>query len=655
MKLKNFLLIFFLGMQILNANPIRIDGGKDSYTTAFHLKYFEDKNASLSWDDLAKPEIQNKFKDSETDSLGFGFTDSVFWVVIPYEANIDLTEYILEVDYPLIDKIEFVYKNTEGKTINKKAGRGYLFPEREFLHRNFLFSMKDLNKAGKLYFRFQTESSMQLRVIIHKQKKFWEKEQVELGFQIIFLGIIGSMLFYNLLLGISLRDSTYFYYLFYLISAGLFISGLKGLNYQFLWGNFIAWNHLSGPVLLALTNLGILLFANSFLKLKENLPYLYKVFFILIIISCVCLFSSFLISYRVIARILVFLVLVNSLASIFAGSIIASRGYRPAKIYLVAWGILLLGAFLLALSRLGLISLTFVSENTAQIGVALESILLSFALADRIKILQLEKENAQLESIVSMKKALRVESQLGAYQHELELARKIQQSIIPRMTPKIDGLVIAAWYKPMESIGGDFYDFHQSGENLGFIMADVSGHGVPAALIVSTLKTAFWFQEHNLRLPENLLLSMNEILKGKAGNEFVTACYGYIDLKNRVLKTSNAGHSDLLIYRHSEGNIISLNPKGAALCIFPNPVFGSQEIQLEKGDRILLYTDGLFEVSNNSEELFGEERLCKILKENTQLPAIEFGDLLLQAVMNWSKNKEQLDDDIALIVIDIVA
>ncbi len=575
MKLKNFpLILFFLGMQILSANPIQIDGGKDSYTTAFHLQYLEDKDSSLTWEDLEKSEIQQKFKQSETDSLGFGFTDSVFWVVIPYEANIDLAEYILEIDYPLIDKIEFGYKNIKGEAINKRAGRRYLFSEREFFHRNFLFSMKDLNKSGKIYFRFQTESSMQLRIIIHKQKKFWEKEQVELGFQIIFLGIVGSMLFYNLLLGISLRDSTYFYYLFYLISAGLFISGLKGLNYQFLWGNSVAWNHLSGPVLLALTNLGILLFANSFLKLKENLPYLYKVFSILIIISSVCLLSSLLVSYRAIARILVFLVLVNALASILAGFIIVRRGYRPAKIYLVAWGILL----------------------------------------------------------------------LGAYQHELGLARKIQQSIIPRMTPKINGLVIAAWYKPMESIGGDFYDFHQSGENLGFIMADVSGHGVPAALIVSTLKTAFWFQEHNLNLPEKLLLSMNEILKGKAGNEFVTACYGYIDFKNRVLKTSNAGHSDLLIYRQSEGNII-----------FSNPIFGSQEIQLETGDRILLYTDGLFEVSNKSEELFGEERLCNLLKENPQLPALEFGDLLLRAVMNWSKNKEQLDDDIALIVIDIVA
>lgn len=647
------LILVCLGFQNLIANPIQIDDSKDSYTTAFHLKYLEDEKAELNWENIETEEIEKKFLDSNRDFLGFGFTKSVFWVMIPYEANTDLSEYILEVDYPLLDKIEFLYKNNKGEKVYKKAGRSYLFSERDFFHRNFLFSLKDVSKSGKLYFRFQTESSMQLRVIIHKQKKFWENEQVELCLQIIFLGIVGAMLLYNLLLGITLRDITYFYYLFYLISAGLFISGLKGLNYQFLWGNFIAWNHLSGPVLLALTNLGILLFANSFLKLRENLPRLYKFFFVLIIVSWICLFFSFLVSYRVIARVLVVMVLVNSLASIMVGFIIAKRGYRPAKTYLLAWSILLLGAFLLALSRLGFISLSFISENTAQFGVALESILLSFALADRIKILQIEKEKAQFDSIESMKKALRVESQLGAYQHELELARKIQQSIIPSRTPKVKGLSIAAWYKPMESIGGDFYDFHQSEDNLGFIMADVSGHGVPAALIVSTLKTAFWFQEHNLRLPENLLSSMNEILKGKAGNEFVTACYGYIDLKKKILKSSNAGHSDLLVYREKEQKIFSLNPKGSALCIFPNPRFESQEIHLQKGDKILLYTDGLFEVSNPSEELFGEERVYEVLKENYNLPAVEFGNLLLQSVMNWSKNKEKLEDDIALIVIDV--
>ena len=95
------------------------------------------------------------------------------------------------------------------------------------------------------------------------------------------------------------------------------------------------------------------------------------------------------------------------------------------------------------------------------------------------------------------------------------------------------------------------------------------------------------------------------------------------------------------------------NPKGAALCVFKDPQFESVDIQLEKGDRIFLYTDGLFEVMNEQEEVFGEARLIKMLEENISLSAQEFGDLLLNSVFVWAKDKDHLEDDIALIVIDV--
>jgi serine phosphatase RsbU (regulator of sigma subunit) len=144
-------------------------------------------------------------------------------------------------------------------------------------------------------------------------------------------------------------------------------------------------------------------------------------------------------------------------------------------------------------------------------------------------------------------------------------------------------------------------------------------------------------------------------LKGKSGGEFVTACYGYIDIKRKILKTGNAGHSDLLIYRSKESKIFSLNPKGAALCVFKDPEFESAEFQLEKGDRIFLYTDGLFEVRNDAEEQFGEKRLYQMLKDYSSLSAQEFGDFILNSVFNWSRGKDLLEDDIALIVIDITS
>ncbi|MCB1177901.1 MAG: serine/threonine-protein phosphatase [Leptospiraceae bacterium] len=151
----------------------------------------------------------------------------------------------------------------------------------------------------------------------------------------------------------------------------------------------------------------------------------------------------------------------------------------------------------------------------------------------------------------------------------------------------------------MESVGGDFIDFRTIKGNPGLIMADVSGHGIPASLVVSSIKTAFLFQEESMIEPRTLLSNLNHALLDKTGKEFVTACYTWIDLKNKIIKTRIAGHNALVVYRNSNNQIYEIKPKGPPLCLFDNSKFDSIEFNIEKGDRILLYTDGLFEVINS--------------------------------------------------------
>ncbi len=787
-----FFWIYILILFPLLPSPLMIDGSKDTYKLNPYVYWLEDKTRNLTIQDILIPTMLEKFQLNKKEVPSFGITQSVYWFYIEYDANDKLDSYLLEIEYPLLDNITYSYVNTKGEWIHKIVGDTLNFAQREIEHRNFIFSLKDVSERGKIFFKIRTDGSMQVPISIHKQNYFWEKDQKFLSIQMIFLGIMGAMILYNALLGISLNDRTYFYYIFYLISVTLFETSLNGISYQFFWKDFTYWNEISIPVFVSLTNIGISAFIISFLKLKINLPFLYKIFRIIIIISIVCVGLCFFISYSKIIKLAMIFTAISSLLSIFTAFLIARRGYRPAKIYLFAWCIFLFGATLLAFNRFQIVPVNVFTENTVQLGIALESILISFALADRIKILQREKEKAQeeyialfnnlnvgayrntggdkgkflkanpaiarmfgfdgveefmtievadlyadpserirfvemmkekkecnkyelllkrkdkslfnasltariyydkenkydymdgiiedvtaikeaqiklekvqSESMESLRKTYQIESELSVFKNEMDLAKKIQQSMIPNKTPIIEGFDIVAWYKPMESIGGDFYDFQTKGGFLGFIIADVSGHGVPAALIVSTFKTAFWFQEQmipkpafwfqeqNLPKPEELLSNMNKILKGKSGGEFVTACYGYIDIKRKILKTGNAGHSDLLIYRNKESKLFSLNPKGAALCVFKDPEFESEEFQLEKGDRIFLYTDGLFEVRNDAEEPFGEKRLSQMLKDYSLLSAQEFGDFVLNKVLEWS-NEERLEDDIALIVIDII-
>ncbi|PKL76444.1 MAG: hypothetical protein CVV27_10230 [Candidatus Melainabacteria bacterium HGW-Melainabacteria-1] len=366
--------------------------------TAAALSYFEDPSGQLKYNDIAQ--YAAEFKPSKGTSLGFGFTKSAYWVKLSYRSPLDLNGHLLELVNPLMDSIDLYYPRRDGLPGHTHLGRELPFAQRALEHRHFLIPMAEMAPEGTLVFRFQSESAMQIQLFVHRERDFWAQDQFKLGAQVLFVGILVAMMLYNLLLGFSLWDKTYFYYIFYLVSAGLFLCSLNGLNYQFLWREAVAWNKVSSPVLLALTNLSLVAFAAVFLKLKAYSLRLHQLFLGLMGVSLLGLVGAFLLPYALMGKLLVLFVLISSISSIWAGLVILRKGYHPAKIYLIAWSMMLLGSFLLALSRLGWLPLHFLTQNTAQIGVSLEAILLSFALADRIKLLQREKELALFKASV---------------------------------------------------------------------------------------------------------------------------------------------------------------------------------------------------------------------------------------------------------------
>ena len=366
--------------------------------TAAALSYFEDPSGQIKYADISQHAAE--FKPSQGKSLGFGFTKSAYWVKLTYSSPLDLNGHLLELVNPLMDRIDLYYPRRDGQPGHTHLGRELPFAQRALEHRHFLIPMAEMAPEGTLVFRFQSESAMQIQLFVHRERDFWAQDQFKLGAQVLFVGILVAMMLYNLLLGFSLWDKTYFYYIFYLVSASLFLCSLNGLNYQFLWREAVVWNKLSSPVLLALTNLSIVAFAAVFLKLKAYSLRLHQLFQGLIGVSLLGLFGAFVLPYALMGKLLVLFVLISSIAAIWAGLVIMRKGYHPAKIYLIAWSMMLLGSFLLALSRLGWLPLHFLTQNTAQIGVSLEAILLSFALADRIKLLQREKELALFKASV---------------------------------------------------------------------------------------------------------------------------------------------------------------------------------------------------------------------------------------------------------------
>jgi sigma-B regulation protein RsbU (phosphoserine phosphatase) len=236
--------------------------------------------------------------------------------------------------------------------------------------------------------------------------------------------------------------------------------------------------------------------------------------------------------------------------------------------------------------------------------------------------------------------------QLLDINNELEMAREIQLSILPHEVPKIRGLEIVARYLPMSSVAGDFYDFIIVDEKrVGILIADVSGHGLPAALIASMLKVALSAQSPHAFDPARVLSGLNQSLCGKFKHHFVTAAYVFVDMEKNSMSYAGAGHPPLLLWRKSTGNASEVLENGLLLGLFPEATYSLIEVALEPGDKALLYTDGILETRSPSEQEFGVDLFKGFLESNHNLKADTFADAMLDELSGWSDIRGDRDRD----------
>ncbi len=246
--------------------------------------------------------------------------------------------------------------------------------------------------------------------------------------------------------------------------------------------------------------------------------------------------------------------------------------------------------------------------------------------------------------------------QLVEINNELEMARQIQLSILPRETPKIQGLDIVARYLPMTSVAGDFYDFIVvDDKHVGILMADVSGHGLPSALIASMLQVALTAQAGHASDPARVLSGLNRALCGKFEHNFVTAAYVYVDMEKKQMTYAGAGHPPLLFWSKSDGKVSEVLENGLVLGMFGEATYASLQLPIEEGDRGVLYTDGIVEAKNPAEEEFGTARFTKFMEDNKGLAVDMFAEAVLDELSRWSEQPrgQGQQDDISILTFDL--
>jgi sigma-B regulation protein RsbU (phosphoserine phosphatase) len=252
---------------------------------------------------------------------------------------------------------------------------------------------------------------------------------------------------------------------------------------------------------------------------------------------------------------------------------------------------------------------------------------------------------------VALSRTQRNEERLLTLHRELEIARNIQAQLLPETT-SVPGLVIASRYIPASSVAGDFYDFLLKDGALGVLIADVSGHGVPAALSASMVKVAVRSQLERAGDPAAVLRGMNAILCGNLQGQFVSAGYLFLNPGGNVMRYAGAGHPPVLIWRSRQRQVESLEENGLLLGILPNAGYTEKTAPLERGDRCVLYTDGLLEATCPEGEEFGPERLQDFVAENASLAASAFCNALVQKLADWRGETGQQQDDLTIVAVD---
>jgi sigma-B regulation protein RsbU (phosphoserine phosphatase) len=254
---------------------------------------------------------------------------------------------------------------------------------------------------------------------------------------------------------------------------------------------------------------------------------------------------------------------------------------------------------------------------------------------------------------VALARTRRNEEHLRMLHKELEIAREIQAQLLPQSSSAVAGAVIASRYVPASSVAGDFYDFLVKDGGVGVLIADVSGHGIPAALSASMVKVAVRAQMERAGDPAEVLRGMNSILCGNLQGQFVSAGYLFLEPAQGLLTYSGAGHPPLLVWRAATRQVDSLEENGLLLGIFAGSAYTARSIPLARGDRCLLYTDGLVEAPCSSGEEFGSNRLRDFLAQHSSLAPQPFCDALVQGLSRWCGPARPLPDDVTVVAIDM--
>ncbi len=377
-------------------------GQQGSYTLSRAFMVLEDPGGQLSLDEVLQPAQQARFKTvaQSGSATNFGLTSSAFWLRITLQAQTDTpAPWLLEVAYPAIDQLDLYTANPRGGFEHQRGGDLLPFASRAVPHRNHVLPVTLQPGTGTtLYLRVQSQGTLSVPSHLWQARALWQHDQREYALLALYFGLLIGLLLYNLLLYFSVRDRAYLIYVGFVGGMAVSQAALTGLGGQLLWPGQTWWNGVSPPVGMATAAAFGLLFARNFLNSAVRMPRINRVMLALTGAWLLTLLVALLLPYTVSSWMVTGLAVVSVPVVVLAGVLSMLQKFPGARYFLTAWAVLLLGVATFVLHNTGILPTNLLTSNALLIGSALEMVLLSFALADRINVAMAEKEQAQAAS-----------------------------------------------------------------------------------------------------------------------------------------------------------------------------------------------------------------------------------------------------------------
>jgi len=379
---------------------LTLDGAVASYPLSQVLLFLEDPSHSLTIEEVADPAAAARFQPvrPRAGDINFGYSSSAYWLALPLRlppGEIEHVHWMLEIAYSSLDRVELYRPRAGGGFDRQVSGDLRPFRERPYPHRHLVFPLE--LKPGTeqvLYLRVESAGNLTIPATLWQPDALNRNDQHSYALLSLYYGMLLALLLYNLLLFCTVRDPVFLAYVACVASIAIGMASLNGFGNQFLWPDWPAWGNVALPSGMAAAGFFGAIFTRVFLGTRHQFP---QLDFVIVAFAAAFAFSALapaFASYHFAAILTSTVGLTFAATAVGIGFYCHTRGHPGARYFLIAWTLLLTGVAVLALRNFGWLPTTLLTTYSMQIGSALEMLLLSFALADRINVLQREKEQA---------------------------------------------------------------------------------------------------------------------------------------------------------------------------------------------------------------------------------------------------------------------